>query len=68
MNKPFSEFRKTLTSDDISRMVEKTQVTLDNSREELSGNLETDFGNQIVITAMTLSIELLEKYHNWLKE
>ncbi|GEU27909.1 hypothetical protein QuyetLC_22760 [Bacillus anthracis] len=66
--KSFDEFRNSLSEDDICEIVSVAQDSLENSREDFSKDPRTSLGNQIATISYSISIGLLEKYHEWLEK
>ena len=62
--KSFDDFRKSLTEDDFELIAEKADAAI--KKIDHSDGLQLGVVNGIVASITTL--ELLEKYHEWLQE
>lgn len=66
--KDFNDFRKTLTPDVLSDIADRAEQALESGRDQFAEDVTTSLGNQVAVMSMILSVDLLEKYHDWLQQ
>ena len=59
MNKEFEAFKKTLSPESLKAIYDETKIEVSESEAE---------GTEAVAVASQMAVNLVEKYHAWLKE
>ena len=65
MNRNFNDFVSSLTPEILAQIVDDANLKAAQVRAEKSGNA---IANQIGAVSLTMSLELLGLYHNWLSQ
>lgn len=64
--KNFNEFLLTLTEDEIVTIMDKTNDSIQSLQNDTPSKYH--LGNQISALSLTVNIELLKRYHEWLHQ
>lgn len=65
--KPFNEFWSSISEDEFFKIAQKVNSSSEKIRKETE-NPKNLFGNQIAVTSVMFTYEILSRYHNWISE